>query len=58
MNLPRPERFKRKNVIIVGSMPSMAKEPPTNSFLDPLVEELNEAWVHGFPLLSNGNSRN
>ena len=53
LNLPRAERFKRKNVILVGLIPSMEKEPPTNSFLAPLVEELKEAWV-GYQLTLNG----
>lgn len=48
LNLPRHLRFKRENVILVGIIPDMAKEPPTNSFLSPLIEELNEAWVNWF----------
>lgn len=46
--LPRHLRFKRENVILVGIIPDMAKESPTNSFLSPLIEELNEAWVNWF----------
>ena len=45
LNLPRHLRFKQENVILVGIIPEMAKEPPTNSFLNQLIEELNEAWV-------------
>lgn len=52
LNLPRVERLKRKNVILVGLIPSMEKEPPTNTFLEPMVEELKEAWV-GYHLYSN-----
>ena len=52
LNLPRVERLKRKNVILVGLIPSMEKEPPTNTFLEPMVEELQEAWV-GYHLYSN-----
>ena len=45
MNLPRSERFKRENVIIVGIIPALSKEPPSlNSFLNPLVDELNALW--------------
>lgn len=45
MNLPRSERFKRENVIIVGIIPVLSKEPPSlNTFLNPLVDELNVLW--------------
>lgn len=44
LNLPRVERFKKKNVILVGLIPDMKSEPPTNTFIDPLVEELKQAW--------------
>ena len=45
MNLPRSERFKRENVIIVGIIPALTKEPPSlNYFLNPLVTELNALW--------------
>lgn len=44
-NLPRSERFKKENVILVGLIPGPG-EPPIhmNSYLDPLVEEL---WTNG-----------
>ena len=49
MNLPRSERFKPKNILLVGLIPSMAKEPANiNSFLEPLVCELRQAWIDGF----------
>ena len=45
MNLPRSERFKRENVIIVGIIPALSKEPLSlNTFLNPLVDELNVLW--------------
>ena len=47
LNLLRTEKFKRKNVILVG-IPNMKKEPATNNFLKPMVDELNEAWNIGF----------
>ena len=47
-NLPRAERFKRENVLLIGLIPSMKSEPKTNSFLMPLVEELKTAWERGF----------
>lgn len=45
MNLPRTERFKLENVILVGLIPG-PKEPKLNinSFLKPLVAELNMIW--------------
>lgn len=41
-NLPRSERFKRENLILVGIVPGPS-EPPLhmNSYLKPLVDELN-----------------
>ena len=44
LNLPREIRFKKENVILIGLIPNMAKEPPTNSFMKPLVDELLTAW--------------
>ena len=45
MNLPRSERFKLENVIIVGIIPALTKEPPSlNYFLNPLVTELKALW--------------
>ena len=58
MNLPRTERFLRENLILVGLIPAMNKEPPTNSFLSPLVEELKVAWTDGLNLASNGIEKN
>ena len=52
LNLLRTERSKRKNVILVGIIPNMKKEPPTNNFLKPMVDELNEAWNIGFNVKS------
>ena len=43
LNLPRHLRFLRENVVLVGIIPDVSKEPPTNTFLEPLVEELEVA---------------
>ncbi|KAG2191149.1 hypothetical protein INT47_012155 [Mucor saturninus] len=46
-NLPREERFKPENTILVGLMPG-PKEPKSeeiNHYLEPLVDELNELYV-------------
>lgn len=52
LNLPREERFKRENIMLIGIIPDMKKEPPTNTFLQPLVDELNDAWHNGFHIKS------
>lgn len=51
LNLPRTERFKKKNIILIGLIPDMKTEPPTNTFIEPLVDELKEAW-QGFSMKS------
>lgn len=51
LNLPRQERFKKRNIILIGLIPDMKSEPPTNSFIEPLVEELRIAW-NGFTMNS------
>ena len=45
MNLPREERFKPENVIIVGIIPGPKElKGDINSFLKPLVDELIDFW--------------
>jgi hypothetical protein len=45
LNLPRSERFKWENVIVVGIIPNMDQEPKSlNEFLRPLVDELKVLW--------------
>ena len=45
LNLPRAERFKWENVIVVGIVPSMDREPKClNNFLQPAVDELKGLW--------------
>ena len=45
MNLPRSERFKQENVVLVSIIPPFSHEPSSlNTFLRPLVEELKEFW--------------
>lgn len=50
LNLPREERFKVNNVILVGVIPDMGKEPKTNTFIRPFVDELEQAWNNGFSM--------
>ena len=52
-NLPRQERYKEENIILVGILPG-PKEPQLtiNSYLSPLVEELKDSWFRGFEVHS------
>ena len=45
LNLPREMRYKRENIILIGLIPG-PKEPDhdINTFLNPLVKELNVLW--------------
>ena len=48
MNLPRELRFKRENVFLVGIIASLKSEPTSlNTFLKPMVDELNVLWTEG-----------
>ena len=50
MNLPREERFLKENILLVGIISAMQKEPDTlNPFLRPLVRELQLLWT-GVPI--------
>ena len=40
MNLPRAERFKRENIIVVGILPGLGEPSSLNLFLVPVVSEL------------------
>ena len=43
--MPREERFKWENVILVGVIPDMETMPKSiNSFLKPLVDEMQVLW--------------
>ena len=56
MNLPRAERFKPENVFLVGIIPG-PREPKgnINSYLQPLVAELNLLWKEGIKVKSEGS---
>lgn len=51
LNLPREERYKRGNVILVGLIPG-PKEPPLMHYLQLLVDELQEACTDGLSLMT------
>ena len=57
LNLPRNIRYKRENMILVGIIPGPS-EPHyhLNSYLEPLVEELNELWT-GIKFIVNTNKK-
>ena len=58
LNLPHSIRFKPENLLIVGIIPGPS-EPDChkmNSFLRPLVKELNMLWNEGFAMMHNSNS--
>ena len=61
LNLPRSMRFKPENILIAGIIPGPS-EPKTNtlnSYLRPLVKELNFLWTDGFMMkCSSNNIRN
>lgn len=45
MNLPRSQRFKRENIILLGIIPGLKKEPLSlTHFLTPAVDELLSLW--------------
>ena len=47
MNLPRAERFKRRNIIVVRILPGPGEPSSLNPFLVPVVTELKELWKTG-----------
>ena len=56
-NLPRNERYKEENIILVGILPGSLEPPLTiNSYLAPLVEDLKIAWYSGITVrMCNGS---
>lgn len=44
LNLPRGERYKIENTILVGFIPGPSEPTRINPFLDPLVDELLHLW--------------
>ena len=58
LNLPRTIRFKPENILIAGIIPGPG-EPSyneINSYLRPLVKELNFLWTDGFTMMHNDKS--
>lgn len=46
LNLPRHERYKMENIIVVGILPGPSEPKLTaNTFLEPLVRELQTLWA-------------
>ena len=45
LNLPRAERFKWENIIVLGIVPSLDREPKDlNQLLEPTIDELKALW--------------
>ena len=60
MILPRSERFKQENILLLGVLPAFEHEPDAsslNSFLQPFVEELQEFWNPGVRLYTAESPR-
>ena len=55
MNLPRAERFRRENIIVVGILPGPGEPSSLNPFLVPVVAELKELWDEGIELCHSGS---
>ena len=55
LNLPRAIRFKPENILIAGIIPGPSEPSYTeiNSYLRPLVKELNSLWTDGFTVKDN-----
>lgn len=46
LNLPRHERYKLENIVVVGVLPGPSEPKLTaNTFLEPLVQELKALWA-------------
>ena len=55
INLPRSERFKPENGLLVGIIPGPHEPKLTiNSYLEPLVAELNLLWKDGITVRAHG----
>ena len=55
-NLPRSQRYKEENVILVGIIPGPSEPSLTmNSYLAPLVQELQQSWNEGFTVRTSSN---
>ena len=53
MNLPRKERFKLENIMLVALLPG-PHEPDAEglcNYIKPLVDELLQLWEHGFEVI-------
>ena len=56
-NLPRSQRYKEENVILVGIIPGPSEPSLTiNSYLAPLIQELDIAWTTGLCVRTPSNS--
>ena len=56
LNLPRAIRFRPENIIITSIIPGPKEPKSMNSYLRPLVKELNALWTDGFSLSINSQT--
>ena len=56
--LPRAIRFKPENIMIAGIIPGPSEPDHNemNSYLRPLIKELNSLWTEGFTMSHGGNT--
>ena len=58
MNLPGSERFKPENVFLVGVIPGpLEPKHNINSYLQPLVAQLNALWSDGISVKRHGSTK-
>ena len=58
MNLPGSERFKPENVFLVGVIPGpLEPKHNINSYLQPLVAQLNALWRDGISVKRHGSTK-
>ena len=56
-NLPREVRYRQENIILVGLTPRPREPSLTmNSYLAPLIQEIQQAWDTGFTLRDSTNA--
>ena len=56
LNLPRAIRFRPENIIVTGIIPGPKEPKNMNSYLRPLVKELNSLWSDGFSISINSQT--
>ena len=55
LNLPRTQRYKIENTIIVGLIPGPNEPKRINAFLQPIIDQLIQLW-HGVDIIESANN--